>query len=100
MDIQELMQKAREFQGNLNQVKEELGRESVEGSAGGGMVTAVFNGRGELIDLIIAPELLKDPAMLRDLLCAAVNSGIAKAKDLGRGKMARLTGGLDLSSFM
>ncbi len=96
MDMEDLMKQARQFQGKLAQIQEELAAKIVTGTAGGGMVTVTVNGRGELVGLDIEPEVINpdDRQMLQDLVIAAVNDGLRKAKDLGRSEMSKLTGGM------
>ncbi len=98
MDMEDLMKHARQFQENLAQVQEELAARMVTGTAGGGMVTVTVNGRGELVGLAIEPEVIdpEDRQMLQDLVIAAVNDGLRKAKDLGRSEMGKLTGGMTI----
>ncbi len=98
MDMGDLMQHARQFQENLAQIQEELAARMVTGTAGGGMVTATVNGRGELVGLAIEPEVINpdDRQMLQDIVIAAVNDGLRKAKDLGRSEMSKLTGGMTI----
>ncbi len=98
MDMEDLMKHARQFQEKLAQVQEELAARMVTGTAGGGMVTVTVNGRGELVGLAIEPEVIdpEDQQMLQDLVIAAVNDGLRKAKDLGRSEMGKLTGGMTI----
>ncbi|VAW41768.1 Nucleoid-associated protein YaaK [hydrothermal vent metagenome] len=98
MDMEDLMKHARQFQEKLAQVQEELAARMVTGTAGGGMVTVTVNGRGELVGLAIEPEVIDpdDRQMLQDLVIAAVNDGLRKAKDLGRNEMSKLTGGMTI----
>lgn len=98
MDMEDLMKHARQFQENLAQVQEELAARMVTGTAGGGMVTATVNGRGELVGLAIEPEVINpdDRQMLQDIVIAAVNDGLRKAKDLGRSELGKLTGGITI----
>ncbi len=98
MDMGNLMKQAQEFQENLGKVQEELGTKIVTGSAGGGMVTATLNGRSELVGLVIEKELInpEESQMLQDLVVSAVNDGLEKAKELGKGELGKLTGGLNI----
>ncbi len=98
LNMGELMQHARQFQEKMATIQEELAQRTVTGSAGGGMVTVTVNGRGELVGLAIEPEIVDpgDVDMLQDLVLAAVNDGLAKAKELARSEMAKLTGGLNI----
>jgi len=97
-NIGELLQSAQQLQQKLGQVQEELGRKSVEGSAGGGMVVAVVNGRQQLLSLRIEPSII-DPQeleMMQDLVVAAVNQALTKAGELAREEMSKIAGGLPL----
>lgn len=98
MNMGELMKQAQQFQQQLSKIQEELGTKTVTGSAGGGMVTATFNGRSELVDLVIEPEVVRpgDVRMLQDLIRSAVNDGLVKAKQLGQGELSKLTGGMNI----
>ncbi len=98
MDMEDLMKHARQFQEKMALVQEELAARMVTGTAGGGMVTVTVNGRGELVGLAIEPEVINpdDRQMLQDLVIAAVNDGLRKAKDLGRNEMSKLTGGMTI----
>jgi hypothetical protein len=98
MNMGELMKQAQQFQQQLSKIQEELGTKTVTGSAGGGMVTATFNGRSELVDLVIEPEAVSpgDVRMLQDMIRSAVNDGLVKAKQLGQGELGKLTGGMNI----
>ena len=98
MDMGNLMKQAQQFQEQLSKVQEELGTMTVTGSAGGGMVTTTFNGRSELVDLVIESEVVNagDVQMLQDLVRSAVNDGLVKAKKLGQGELGKLTGGMNI----
>ena len=98
MDMGNLMKQAQQFQEQLSKVQEELGAKTVTGSAGGGMVTTIFNGRSELVDLVIESEIVNagDVQMLQDLVRSAVNDGLVKAKKLGQGELGKLTGGMNI----
>ena len=98
MNISDMMKQAREFQEKMATVQEELGAKMVTGTSGGGMVTATVNGRGELIGLAIEEAIVNpdEVQMLQDLIVAAVNDGVRKATELGKGEMSKLTGGLNI----
>jgi len=98
MDMGNLMKQAQQFQQQLSKVQEELGTKTVTGSAGGGMVTTTFNGRSELVDIVIESEVVNadDVQMLQDLVRSAVNDGLVKAKKLGQGELGKLTGGMNI----
>lgn len=97
-DLGGLMQAAQRMQRELARIQEELGAKLVEASAGGGMVTATANGRLELVKLRIEPQVVdpRDVSMLQDLVVAAVNQALAKARDLAQAELQRATGGLSV----
>ena len=98
MDMSALMKQAQQFQERLHKMQEELGAKTVTGSAGGGMVTVTVNGRSELLSIsleqgIVSPD---DVQLLQDLIVAAVNDALRKAKKLGQGELGKLTGGMQI----
>jgi DNA-binding YbaB/EbfC family protein len=96
-----LMKQAQQIQAKIAKLREELGERSIEVSSGGGMVTVVVNGRQELLCIRIDPEVINpnDSEMLQDLILAAVNDGMARAKNMVTEEMRKLTGGIDLSNI-
>ena len=74
-DINKLMQQAQQMQAQMAKAQEEIAKETVESSAGGGMVTVKANGAGELLEVRIDPRAIypDDPELLADLVLAAVN---------------------------
>jgi hypothetical protein len=97
-DLGGLLKQAQALQEKLASAQEDLARRTVEGSAGGGMVTAVVNGRLEVVSVRIDSSLLEHPdrEMLQDLVVAAVNAGVRAAQQLMGEEMGKLTGGLGL----
>jgi len=102
MNMSDLMKQAQQFQEKLAAVQTDLGNRQVTGSAGAGMVVVTFNGRCELLDLTIEPALVQpeNTGMLQDLVTAAVNDGLNKARELSKTEMARLTGGLNIPGLL
>jgi len=98
MDIGSIMQHAQQMQAKLVQIQQELGQKSVQGSAGGGMVTVTVNGRGEVLAVAIEKEMisLNDAVMLQDLIIAATNDGLRRARELKGQAMGKLTGGMNI----
>jgi nucleoid-associated protein EbfC len=94
----DIMKQAQQMQEQLAKLQEEAGKKTVEASAGGGMVTVVANGKQEVLSVKIDPEVFSgnDRAMLEDLLIAAVNEALRKARDLMTEEMKTLTGGLQI----
>jgi len=97
-DLGELMAKAQEVQAKLAQVQADLARRRVEGSAGGGMVTAVATGALRILEIRIEPSLWEsgDRAMIQDLTAAAVNAAFANAQKMIQEEMQRASQGLAL----
>jgi nucleoid-associated protein EbfC len=98
MDMNKLMQQAQEMQEQIAKVQEEAANETVEATAGGGMVTVTANGAGEIVEIKIAKEAIDpdDPEMLADLVLAAVNEALRSAQRLVESKVGPLMGGLGL----
>lgn len=94
--LRDAQKHAAEMQKKMARVQEDLAQRIVEGTAGGGMVTAFVNGNRELVTVKIAPEVVDsdDVEMLEDLITAAVISGLKKAGELHEREMNKLTGGL------
>ncbi|MFQ6044899.1 MAG: YbaB/EbfC family nucleoid-associated protein [Gemmatimonadales bacterium] len=97
-DLSQLIQLGQQMQGRISQMQTELARQSVTGSAGGGMVTAEADGRGRLRSVRIDPAVVADgdTEMLEDLIQAAVADAQRKAEELYRGELKKLTGGMPL----
>ena len=96
-----LMKQAQQFQNKMAKLQEELGERTVEASAGGGMVTVVANGRQEIVSIEIEPEVVDpdDVEMLKDLILAAVNDALSRAKNMVNEEMGKLTHGLNLPNI-
>jgi hypothetical protein len=92
------MQQIKVLQDKMAKIQEELATKTVESSAGGGMVTAVMNGRQELVSLKLEPQIVdpEDIEMLQDLIVAAVNDALRKAQELAASDMGKLAGGLNI----
>ena len=93
-----LLKQAQQLQTKMAKLQEELEEKTVEASSGGGMVTVVVNGRPEILSINIEPEVIDpdDQEMHQDLIMAAINDGLAKAKHMVSEEMGKLTGGLNL----
>lgn len=92
------MQQVKALQEKMAKIQEELALKTVEGSAGGGMVTVTANGQQEIVSIKIDPQVVdpEDIEMLQDLVVAAVNDALGRSRDLMAGEMGKLTGGLNI----
>jgi len=97
-----LMRQAQQLQAKMLKVQEEMATRTVEATAGGGMVTAVANGRQELVSIKMEKEVVnpEDVEMLQDLIVAAVNAALKKAQEMVSEEMKKLTGGISIPGLM
>lgn len=97
-NLGELLRQAQQVQAKLNEIREEAGKKTVEGSAGGGLVTVVMNGKTQMISVRIDPAFFStkdwDVEMLQDLIVVAVNDAIRRAQGAVAEEVAKMTGGL------
>lgn len=90
-----VVKQAQKLQERIAQVQEELADKRVEGTAGGGMVTAVANGLQDILEVKIDPEVVdpEDVEMLEDLIVAAIKQARERAQELAEEEMNRATRG-------
>ena len=105
MDLSNIMQQAKVMQEKMAKIQQDLAKKTITGSAGGGMVMITVNGQGEVISAAIEKAVIdaNEAEMLQDLVVAATNDALRKAKELSKQELAQLTGGLNLpglSNFM
>lgn len=95
----DILKQAQKMQEQLAKIQEEAGNKTVEASSGGGMVNVVANGRQEILSVKIEKDVINpdDVEMLQDLIVAATNEALRKAKDMMAEEMKGLTGGLGLN---
>jgi len=93
-----IMKQAQKMQEQMAKIQAEAATKTVEATAGGGMVTAVVNGRQQLVSLKIEEDVVdpSDIEMLQDLIIAAVNEGMKKSQESVASEMGKLTGGLNI----
>jgi nucleoid-associated protein EbfC len=98
MGMGNLAKMAQQMQAEMARVQAELDALTLEATAGGGAVRAVVNGRQELVELHIDPDVVDaaDVEMLQDLVTAAVNDGLRQVKERADQMMSRVTGGMRL----
>ena len=97
-----LLKQAQEMQARMAKIQEELANKTVEGSAGGGMVQVTVNGQFNVTAVKIEASVINaaEKDMLEDLILAAVNDGVRKARDLVSSEMSKITGGLKIPGLM
>ena len=95
-DVGELIAKAQQMQAQLAELQRDLALRRVEGSSGGGMVTAVATGALQILEIRIEPELFEagDREMIQALTAAAVNAALSAAQRMVQAEMQRVSGGL------
>ena len=96
MNMNAIMKQAKQMQAQMMKIQEKLADEKVEASVGGGMVTSVFTGQGDMVEIKIDPEVVNqdDKEMLEDLIVSAVNEGLKKSRELMSERMGGITGAL------
>ena len=96
MDMNKMLQQVQDMQAQMARAQEELARETVEASAGGGMVTVKATGALEITEIKISPEAIDpdDPELLADMVLAAVNEALRSAQSLAESKLGSAMGGL------
>jgi len=94
----DMMKQVQKMQAKMEEVQKELENKRVEGTSGGGMVKVVANGKQEILEIKIDPEVVnkEDVEMLEDLVLAAVNQAREKSVEIQNEEMAKLTGGLKI----
>jgi nucleoid-associated protein EbfC len=97
-----LLKQAQEMQARMAKIQDELANKTVQGSAGGGMVQATVNGQFNVTAIKIEPSVInaEEKEMLEDLILAAINDGVRKARELVSSEMSKLTGGLKIPGMM
>jgi DNA-binding YbaB/EbfC family protein len=91
-----MLRQVQQMQSKMAKVQEELEKEQVEATVGGGAVKAVATGSQKLVSITIAPDAAGDVEMLQDLVVAAVNEAMERSRELAASRMQQLTAGLGL----
>ena len=101
MDVNKMMQQVQQLQAQMEKAQAELANETVEASAGGGMVTVTATGALEIKEIKIAPEAIDpdDPDLLADMVLAAVNEALRSAQSLQQAKLGGMSGLGDLGGL-
>jgi DNA-binding YbaB/EbfC family protein len=95
-DLSRMLAQVQQLQSDMAAAQRSLADERVDGTAGGGVVTATCDGQGTLLAVSIDPSVVDpdDIDMLQDLVVAAVNDAVRKAQAVQGQKMGSVTGGL------
>ena len=93
-----LMKQAQEMQAKLAKIQEELAKKTVEATSGGGMVRVIVNGQFMLASIKVDPSVIdpEEVEMLEDLVRAAINEGLRRAREMASEEMSKLTGGFKI----
>jgi nucleoid-associated protein EbfC len=93
-----IMKQAQAMQAQMAKLQEEAATQTVTGTAGGGVVTVTVNGAMEIVNILIDPEALKsgDAEMLQDVVMAASNDALKKARQMMADQMKSVTGGMNI----
>ena len=96
--LAQIMKQAQMMQQKMGKLQEEAAEQTVEATSGGGAVTAVVNGKNQLISLTIKKEAVdpEDVEMLQDLVVAAVNEALVKVQARMAEQMNKITGGINI----
>jgi hypothetical protein len=100
-NMNQMLKQVQKMQADMMKAQEALANETIEASAGGGMVTVTISGDLVLKDITIDPDAVdpEDVEMLQDTVLAAVNEAIRQAQEHAASKMGGLTGGMDLGGL-
>ncbi|MGH7832833.1 MAG: YbaB/EbfC family nucleoid-associated protein [Candidatus Binatia bacterium] len=93
-----IFKQAQEMQAKMSQIQAELAQKTVEASSGGGMVKVVVNGQLVVSSVKMDPSVVnpQEMEMLEDLVLAAVNEGLRRAREMAAEEMGKVTGGLKI----
>lgn len=100
-NMNQMLKQVQKMQADMMKAQEALADETVQSSAGGGMVTVTISGDLAVKEIVIDPAAIdpEDPELLQDMVLAAVNEAIRQAQELAAKKMGGLTGGMDLGGL-
>jgi DNA-binding YbaB/EbfC family protein len=100
-NMNQMLKQVQKMQADMMKAQEALANETIEASAGGGMVTVTITGDLQVKDIKIDPDAIdpEDAELLQDMVLAAVNEAIRQAQELAATRMGGLTGGMDLGAL-
>ena len=96
-----LMKQAQKLQSKMLKIQEELAEKTVEGTAGGGMIKVVANGRQQVVSIVMEKEVVdpEDIEMLQDMILSALNLALDKSRELASQRLGPLAGGIPGMGF-
>lgn len=97
-NMNQILKQAQKMQDNMQKMQQELEAKEFESSVGGGAVTVKVNGKKELLDINMKPEVVDpdDIEMLQDLVISAVNEALRKVDDAQSSQMSKMAGGMNI----
>ncbi|MDF2926036.1 MAG: YbaB/EbfC family nucleoid-associated protein [Paenibacillaceae bacterium] len=97
-NMNQMMKQVKKMQEQMLKAQEELATKTLEGTAGGGVVTVTVNGHKKVTNVVIKPEAVdpEDVEMLQDLVLTAVNDALNQADELANKDMGKFTGGMKI----
>lgn len=97
-NMNNMIKQAKKVQEQIAKMQEELREKELETSAGGGAITVKVNGKQEILQIKIKPEVVdpEDIEMLEDLILTAVNDAVKQSQDMVSGEMSKITGGFNI----
>jgi DNA-binding YbaB/EbfC family protein len=97
-NMNQMMKQVKKIQQEMEKAQEALKEKTVQGTAGGGVVTVTANGHKEILSVVIKPEAVdpEDVEMLQDLVLTAINDALKQADEMIQKDMGRFTGGLNI----
>ncbi len=97
-NMNQMMKQVKKMQEQMMKAQEALETKTVEGTAGGGVVSVTVNGHKKVLNVVIKPEAVDpdDVEMLQDLVLTAINDALAQVDDLANKDMGKFTGGMKI----
>lgn len=97
-DMNSMIRQAQKMQENMEELQADLDAREYDISAGGGVVSIKINGKKEITEIIIKPEIVDpdDIEMLQDILIAGVNEAIKKVEETNSAEMGKITGNMNI----
>ncbi|WP_159881866.1 YbaB/EbfC family nucleoid-associated protein [Paenibacillus puerhi] len=97
-NMNQMMKQVKKMQEQMLKAQEDLATKSIEGTAGGGVVSVTVNGQKKVTNVTIKPEAVDpdDVEMLQDLVLTAINDAMTKAEEIAGKEMSKLTGGMNI----